>query len=1392
MFGSRGLIAAQNLRAIGNLTAISAVAALAALLMLALPQKAAAAGAIKLSPTHINATIAAGDETVERIILDNASAESLVVNIRESGFSGADGAAPFIQVDPEQVTINAGDSTEVDVRIRVPDDAPAATHRSTVLFDAVVTGSGNVAVIGQVAVLVDVNVFIPVDSVSWSLPLLVDSTDTAIFHAEGRNSGKFPVRMKGSAIASGLFASDDSLTAESADVPVGGRAGLDMEWESASVFGLRAVTMRFGAGVGAPVEKKGLVLVFPWKLSLMVILILATAFAGARLLPHLNMMFRRLTTVRVYVTAAVLLLAMAVCAIALLARPPDSGAVVGPLGTYTENTGDIIEICADAACTNHTTTFTRGNTVYVRITTNRVSSVTGGNLRLRNYYDNPVGPGTNWTQVSFTPPYRFTSQVTIPGNASTYEKVVGRLDGAGGTVRFEESLFISPVNQYIRFYSDAARTDESYTFRDGATIYITAYGRNGVTYSQAATGNNNFLYRFDSGTAVYTFPAPAPGSVTNSTNWWYFPLTLPAGLIDGDWYWARTYLRSTAPNTIEIMSRMIQIDNSAPVAAITLPLNGSQVLGPAVAIEGTANDSYSFYRYVVEYGVGVAPATWTQIGATSYTPVVGGPLQTWDTTALADGLHTLRLTVTDRAYNTGVATCQVIVANPPVISAVQAAPVKGTNATVTWTTDELSNSQVEYGTSPGVYTDSTVLDPALVTSHSQVLSNLQPSTVYYYRVRSADAAGNFSYSTEYSFQTLNVTIQQPFPSLGRDTYIGSAQPAWNHDAEALMRAGDYPGVDWGTLRSTIYFDLSGLPVSATIDSATLSLYQSWQGDTSTVNLNAHYLTRDWTEGTGSGAATGDGATWNTYDGTGSWTLAGGDYSGIASGSAAAPNSTSTWVDLSISSLAQSWVTGGIPNYGVLIKQDVENPAGSDAKGYYTADYMTDPSLRPKLTIEWTGTDTTPPNIGEVRAESITRTSATIKWSTDEGATSQVEYGTTTSYGSTTAVDPGIVNQHSVPLTGLTEDTVYHYRVRSIDRYGNESISGDYTFQTAILLTIQPGPADGIDTWLSSFDQTLNYGASTYLRAGNNAAGTSSYRDLLSFDLSQITLGSTVNSATLSLYQYAQADTSTPQLGVYYLTGSWTEGTGDGAATGDGSTWQTSDGVNPWTAAGGDFNATVQATANASGTAGAWVDFNVAGLTQNWVNGTLTNNGMLIKKTVEDGALTDYKDFHSSDYTVDPFLRPKMVIEYVPAPGTITITINETFNRDGSAGGGSVGFGVVTAGTTYYVGDAAAPPYAVKLSVKSNSLWGLKVAATGDLVQLNPSNLMDISNLSWKKDTDGMGSWQTMVKLPSETVIATAQIPNNSTIFLFDYMLTVPAMATSGNYSTTVVYTAYPE
>ena len=94
-----------------------------------------------------------------------------------------------------------------------------------------------------------------------------------------------------------------------------------------------------------------------------------------------------------------------------------------------------------------------------------------------------------------------------------------------------------------------------------------------------------------------------------------------------------------------------------------------------------------------------------------------------------------------------------------------------------------------------------------------------------------------------------------------------------------------------------------------------------------------------------------------------------------------------------------------------------------------------------------GGDTTPPSISSVNATAVTTSSATITWTTNEGATSQVQYGTTTSYGSSTSVNSNYNTSHSRSLSGLSDATTYHYRVISIDAAGNSSTSSDNTFTT---------------------------------------------------------------------------------------------------------------------------------------------------------------------------------------------------------------------------------------------------------------------------------------------------------------------------------------------------------
>jgi hypothetical protein len=101
-------------------------------------------------------------------------------------------------------------------------------------------------------------------------------------------------------------------------------------------------------------------------------------------------------------------------------------------------------------------------------------------------------------------------------------------------------------------------------------------------------------------------------------------------------------------------------------------------------------------------------------------------------------------------------------------------------------------------------------------------------------------------------------------------------------------------------------------------------------------------------------------------------------------------------------------------------------------------------------------DTSAPTISSIVASNVMPSSATISWTTSEPATSQVEYGLTTAYGSLTTLDPQLVTSHTVQLSGLSGQTLYNYRVRSRDAAGNQRISTNRTFTTpgvSIPLTI---------------------------------------------------------------------------------------------------------------------------------------------------------------------------------------------------------------------------------------------------------------------------------------------------------------------------------------------------
>jgi hypothetical protein len=158
---------------------------------------------------------------------------------------------------------------------------------------------------------------------------------------------------------------------------------------------------------------------------------------------------------------------------------------------------------------------------------------------------------------------------------------------------------------------------------------------------------------------------------------------------------------------------------------------------------------------------------------------------------------------------------------------------------------------------------------------------------------------------------------------------------------------------------------------------------------------------------------------------------------------------------------------------------INTPANTNLApdNYYMVFLVNSAGIPSQAKIVKLGTpDTTAPTISNVQAANITGTAATITWTTNEDADAQVEYGLTTSYGSTSALDTTLATTHTRNLTGLSPNTEYHYRVKSKDASGNLATSLDLTFTTPAVDSQAPSvsitaPAGG--TVSGSFNLTAS-------------------------------------------------------------------------------------------------------------------------------------------------------------------------------------------------------------------------------------------------------------------------------------------------------------------------------
>jgi hypothetical protein len=185
-------------------------------------------------------------------------------------------------------------------------------------------------------------------------------------------------------------------------------------------------------------------------------------------------------------------------------------------------------------------------------------------------------------------------------------------------------------------------------------------------------------------------------------------------------------------------------------------------------------------------------------------------------------------------------------------------------------------------------------------------------------------------------------VLQPNAAQGEDTDVLVEEPDDNHgDAEDLVT--DSEQASNGPVHSLLRFDLSGLPPGTQVQSAELDLYLHSNSGSADV-VEAHRVTRDWLEGTG---APNSGASWNRYNGFSLWGTPGGDYDPQAAASFVA--SGTGWKSLDLSDLAQAWVDGTYPNYGLILLSPPA--AGNNEKEYRSSDSSTC-AERPKLRVTY--------------------------------------------------------------------------------------------------------------------------------------------------------------------------------------------------------------------------------------------------------------------------------------------------------------------------------------------------------------------------------------------------------------------------------------------------------
>lgn len=125
---------------------------------------------------------------------------------------------------------------------------------------------------------------------------------------------------------------------------------------------------------------------------------------------------------------------------------------------------------------------------------------------------------------------------------------------------------------------------------------------------------------------------------------------------------------------------------------------------------------------------------------------------------------------------------------PPALSGISAVDAAASGAVIVWTTDQPSDSEVEYGLTTA-YGNSAFVNSPPATGHRAALAGLAAGALYHYRVKSRSAEGSSAVSDDLTFSTVSPLPPVALPTTALPTAAPPTVLIMNPAEGAIVSSG---------------------------------------------------------------------------------------------------------------------------------------------------------------------------------------------------------------------------------------------------------------------------------------------------------------------------------------------------------------------------------------------------------------------------------------------------------------------------------------------------------------------------------------------------------------------------------------------------------------------------